>query len=100
MCPLAVSSAGGQATQPHDGGLKIPKSECPDVFTRLPRHTWPKSWANIEDPVMPLERNLHGHPSAGLLCERQFEEALFELRWEKVPNWECMVVHRKQGLFL
>ena len=27
--------------------LKIPKSECPDVMIRRPRHTWPKSWANI-----------------------------------------------------
>ena len=23
-----------------------------------------------------------------------------ELGWEKVPNWECMFVHRQQGLFL
>ena len=80
--------------------LKIPKSECPDVWIRLPRHTWPKSWTNIEDPVVPLERNLHGHPSAGLLWERQFEEVLLELEGEKVPNWECLFVHRKQGLFL
>ena len=41
--------------------LKIPYSECPDVWMRLPRHKWPKSWSNIEDPVVPLERNLHGH---------------------------------------
>ena len=54
----------------------------------------------IEDPVVPLERNLYGHPFAGLLLERQFEEALLELGWEKTPNWECMFVHRKQGLFL
>ena len=80
--------------------LKIPKSECPDVWIRLPRHTWPKSWTNIEDPVVPLERNLHGHPSAGLLWERQFEEVLLELEGKKVPNWECLFVHRKQGLFL
>ena len=26
--------------------LKIPKSECPDVWMRLPRHKWPKSWAS------------------------------------------------------
>ena len=38
--------------------LKIPKSECPDVWIRLPRHEWPKSWSNIEDPLAPLERNL------------------------------------------
>ena len=28
----------------------------------------------MEDPVVPLERNLYGHPLAGLLWERQFEE--------------------------
>ena len=39
---------------------RIPKSECPDVWIRFPRHKGPKSWANIEDPVVPLERNLHG----------------------------------------
>ena len=38
--------------------LKIPKSECPDIWIRLPRHTWPKSWSSMEDPVVPLERNL------------------------------------------
>ena len=47
--------------------LKIPKSECPDIWTRLPRHKWPKSWSSMEDPVVSLERNLYGHPSAGLL---------------------------------
>ena len=29
---------------------------------------------NIEDPVVPLERNVYGHPLAGLLWERQFDE--------------------------
>ena len=79
--------------------LKIPKSECPDEWIRLPRHKWPKSRANIEDPVVHLERNEYGHPWARLLWERQFEEVLLELRWEKVPNWECLFVRRKQGLF-
>ena len=31
--------------------LKIPKSECPDIWTRLPRHKWPESWSCMEDPV-------------------------------------------------
>ena len=56
--------------------LKIPKSECPDIWIRLPRHKWPKSWSSMEDPVVPLERNLYGHPLAGLLWERQFEKVL------------------------
>ena len=41
--------------------LKIPKSECPDIEIRLPRHNWPKSWSSMEDPVVLLERNLYGH---------------------------------------
>ena len=60
--------------------LKIPKSECPDIWIRLPRHKWPKSWSSMEDPVVPLERNLYGHPLAGLLWERQFEKNLIEIR--------------------
>ena len=54
--------------------LNIPQSECPDIWIRLPRHKWPKSWSSIEDPVVLLERNLYGHPWAGLLWERQFEK--------------------------
>ena len=46
--------------------LNFSKSECPDVWIRFPRHKWPKTWEGIEDPVVPLERNLYGHPSAGL----------------------------------
>ena len=29
--------------------LKIPKSECPDIWIRPPRHKWPKSWSSMED---------------------------------------------------
>ena len=80
--------------------LKIPKSECPDIWIRLPRHKWPKSWSSMEDPVVPPERNLYGHPLAGLLWERQFEKILLKYGWEKVSNWECLFVHREKGLFL
>ena len=38
---------------------KIPKSECPDIWIRLPRHKWPSCG-------VPLERNLYGHLVAGL----------------------------------
>ena len=80
--------------------MKIPKSECPDIWIRLPRHKWPKSWSSIEDPVVPLERNLYRHPLAGLLWERQFEKILLKHGWEKIPNWECLFVHRGKRLFL
>ena len=80
--------------------LKIPKSECPDIWIRLPRHKWPKSWSSMEDPVVLLERNLYGHSLAGLLWERQFEKILLKHGWEKIPNWACLFVHREKGLFL
>ena len=80
--------------------LKIPKSECPDIWILLPRHKWPKSWSSLEGPVVLLERNLYGHPLAGLLWERQFEKILLKHVWEKVSNWECLFVHREKGLFL
>ena len=80
--------------------FKIPKSECPDIWIRLPRHKWPKSWSSMEDPIVPLERNLCGHPSAGLLWERQFEKILLKHGWEKSPNWECLFDNRGKALFL
>ena len=76
--------------------LKIPKSECRDIWIRLPRHKWPKSWSSMEDPVVPLERNLHGHPLAGLSWEKQFEKILLKYGWEKVPNWECLFVESEK----
>ena len=65
---------------------KFPKSECPDIWIRLPRHKSPKSLSSIEDPVVPLERNLYGHPLAGLSWERQFEKVLLESTVGKSPK--------------
>ena len=70
----------------HQRYSKILKSECPDVWIRLPRHKWPKSWSGMEDPVVPLERNLYGHPLAGHLLERQFEKILLKHGWVKVSK--------------
>ena len=80
--------------------LKFPKSECPDIWIRLPRQKWLKSWSSIEDPVVPLKRNLYGHPLAGLLWERQIEKVLLEHGWRKVPNGECLFLSLEKGLFL
>ena len=55
----------------------IENSQCQNVQTlwiRLPKHEWPKSWSSMEDPVVPIERNLYGHPLAGLLWERQLRK--------------------------
>ena len=55
--------------------FKIPKSECPDIWIRLPRHKWPESWSSIEDPVVPLERNLYGHPFGRTVMGKAFRES-------------------------
>ena len=79
--------------------LKIPKSECPDVWIRPPKHQWPKSWSSMEDPVVPLERNLCGHPLAGLLWERHFEKVPLEHGWEKFSTGNVYFVNRARRLF-
>ena len=74
-CHCKTTDCDGQAAAAisacgEDGGCtqivetQIPKSECPDIWIRLPRHKWPKSWSNIEDPVVLFERSLYGHPFA------------------------------------
>ena len=61
--------------------LKIPTVECPDIGIRLPKQKWLKSWSSMENLVVPSERNLYGHPLAGLLWERQFEKILLKYGW-------------------
>ena len=77
--------------------LKIPKSECPDIWIRLPRHKWLKSWSSMEDPVVPLERNLYGHPLAGLLWERQFEKLLLQHGGRRIPIGNAYSYTVKKG---
>ena len=76
--------------------LSIHKSECPDIWIRLPRHKWPKSWSSMEDPVVPLERNLCGNLLAGLSRERQFEKILLKHGWEKfqIGNVSSFIVKK------
>ena len=70
--------------------LKIPESECPDIWIRLSRHKWPKSWSSMEDPAVLLERNLYGHPLAGPLWELQFQKVL---EWWLSAGWEGAPPH-------
>ena len=63
--------------------LTVPKSDCPDIWIRLPRHKWPKSWSSVEDPVVPLEKNLFGHPLAGTILGKATWENLFAARLRK-----------------
>ena len=78
--------------------LKSLKSECPDVWIRLARHKCQNQGTKLKIPWYLLNETFHGHPLARLQWERQFEEALLELGWAKIPNWEFMFFHRKQRL--
>ena len=78
--------------------LKISKSECPDIWIRLPRHEWPKSWSSIEDPVLPLERNLYGHPSGRTIMGKAIWENRIKARLgEKFPTWNACSYTVKKG---
>ena len=52
----------------------------------------------MKDPDVLQERNLYEHPLQGLLREKQFEKILLKHGWEKIPNWECLFVHREKYL--
>ena len=86
----------GQNGRCTDVTEKFQESECPDIWIRVAKHKWPKSWSSMEDPVVPLERNLYGHPLARLLWEKEFEKVLLEHGWEKVPSWECLFGRREK----
>ena len=78
--------------------FELLETGCPTVWIRL--HRRPKHWDNIDDTIVPLERNRYGHPLAGLLVERRLEEVLLQEGWDKVPGWEWLYAHRHAQLFL
>ena len=87
----------GQTADAVSAYTQVKSGRCSQIVENsqigLPRHKWPKSWSNMEDPVVPLERNLYGHPLAGLLWERQFEKIPLKYGWEKTSHWECSFVN-------
>ena len=60
----------------------------------------PKSWSSMEDKVVPLRRNLSGHPLAGLLWERQFEKVLLEHGWGRSSELGTRICKPRKRLFL
>ena len=79
--------------------LKISKSECPDIWIRLPKHKWPKSWSSMEDPVVPLEI-CTVILLARQLWEKQLDNVLLEHGWDKVPSWKHLFVNREKRTIL
>ena len=58
------------------------------VWIGVPPSRRPKRWDSIEVPAILFERDLYGHPLAGLLRERKFEGVLLSQNWERVPTRE------------
>ena len=79
--------------------LRMPSKECPEhVDHNFPQQR-PEGWDEIDGAVVLFDMNLYGHPLAGLLWGRKFEEVLFEKVMEKVPTLECLYVHMTLVLF-
>ena len=38
--------------------FKIPNWSVQNIWIRPPRHKWPESWSSMEDPIVPLVKNL------------------------------------------
>ena len=91
----------GQAADAVSADTLVKMEDVPKITENsrigMPRHLDSSTTTQME---VPCERNLYGHPLAGLLWERQFEKILLQHAWEKVSNWECLFVHREKGLFL
>ena len=69
--------------------LKIPKSECPDIWMRLQTHLAQILVKHWRPCGFFLERNLCGHllDSCGKDSSKKF---CWNLDGKRVPNWECL----------
>ena len=75
--------------------LKNPKSECPDIWIRLPKHKWPN-----HGPERKTQSFLLSDICTVILQQDLYEKDKSRKRaLEKVPNWECELANREKGLF-
>ena len=63
--------------------LNLSERECLQAWMRLQPRRRPTFRDNVEDRVVPFERNLHGHPPAGLLWDRTMQEEQLKQEWRK-----------------
>ena len=71
----------------------------PETWVAISTERQPASWKGIQDPVRPLLVSFYGHPQAGLLWLKHCQHRLYAEGFERVSNWECLYVHRKEKLF-
>ena len=80
--------------------LKIPKSECPNIWIRVPKHKWPRSWSGKEDPVVAVERNLYSHPLARLSMEKAIRESSTKKRLGTSSKLEMYSLTEKKAVLV
>ena len=80
--------------------LKIPKSECPDIWMRLPKHKMAQIMVQYRRPSRSSwaksVRSFSGRTTVGTTMW----ESSIGTRLGKVSLWECLFVHRARGLLL
>ena len=76
------------------------QSQNVHIWIPLPRHIWPKSLSDIEDPVVVLERNLYDTRLQDSCRKDSSRKSCWKLDEKFVPSWEYLSVHQKHGLFL
>ena len=79
---------------------EMPEHDHVETWITLPPSQRPKSWHNIEDPVVKLRLNLYGHPLAGLFWERFCDRMVRSEGFERVPGWECLYVNKSKKVIL
>ena len=81
--------------------LKLPKSECPDIWRRLPRYEWQKGWQNIEEPVVPYGKEFVRTMHCRFATESTVRKSSTRKWMDKSTNLgNVCSVHRQQGLCL
>ena len=75
------------------------RQKSPDIWIRLPRPKWPKSWNTIEHRVVPLEGNLYGHPVAGTLVEEAVWRSFTRTWMGKGPELGMSICSQKTTIF-
>ena len=81
--------------------LKIPKSECPDIWIRLPKHKWPQIKVQHGRPSgSPWAKSVRSSSGRTIVVKAFREGSVGKTVWKKLPIWECLSVDLEEGLLL
>ena len=71
------------------------------TWVTLPKEYWPPHFHNIDNPVVPLNYALYGHPDAGTYWEQKSHSKVLSVGFERVPgDWDSLFYHPVHKLML